>query len=147
MHLRAATADDLPLLSELVLEGVNWTGEQRVTELDPQLAKYVEGFGERSGDVGIVAEDHDGPLGACWLRLVPDGWGFVAADVPELSLAVLPRGRGRGVGSALLAALLAQAGPVSLSVEDGNDRARGMYERAGFAVVGRVGGSDTMLRR
>ena len=33
---------------------------------------------------------------------------------------------------------------VSLSVEDGN-RARALYERAGFTVVGRNGGSDTML--
>jgi ribosomal protein S18 acetylase RimI-like enzyme len=33
---------------------------------------------------------------------------------------------------------------VSLSVEDGN-RARRLYERAGFVVVGRSGTSDTML--
>ena len=35
---------------------------------------------------------------------------------------------------------------ISLSVEDGN-RARHLYERAGFRVVGRNGGSDTMLLR
>jgi GNAT superfamily N-acetyltransferase len=33
---------------------------------------------------------------------------------------------------------------ISLGVEDGN-RARHLYERAGFTVVGRNGGSDTML--
>lgn len=35
---------------------------------------------------------------------------------------------------------------MSLSVEDGNAAARGLYERHGFVVVGRNGGSDTMLR-
>ena len=35
---------------------------------------------------------------------------------------------------------------LSLSVEDGNP-ARRLYERFGFEVVGRTGGSDTMLRR
>lgn len=34
---------------------------------------------------------------------------------------------------------------VSLSVDDGNP-ARRLYERHGFAVVGRNGSSDTMLR-
>lgn len=144
--MRPATADDRPLLTALILEAVNWTGEQRVTELDPHLARYVEDFPDRPGDVGFVAEDAEGSLGAAWLRLLPGGWGHVADDIPELSLAVLPRGRGQGVGSALLAAILTRADAVSLSVEDGNDRARGMYERAGFVVVGRVGGSDTMLR-
>jgi ribosomal protein S18 acetylase RimI-like enzyme len=150
MLLRPASAADLPLLIALTVEAVNWTGEQRVTAErvphDPQLAKYVDGFPDHAGDSGIVAEDDQGPLGAAWLRRVPGGWGRVREDVPELTLAVLPRGRGRGAGSALLTAILAGAGDVSLSVEDGNDRARGMYERAGFVAVGRVGGSDTMLR-
>ena len=57
--------------------------------------------------------------------------------------------RGRGVGTALLRTLVGQAGAqghraLSLSVEDGN-RARRLYERAGFTVVGRSGGSHTML--
>ena len=34
---------------------------------------------------------------------------------------------------------------LSLSVEDGNDRARALYESYGFVVVGREGNSDTML--
>ncbi|MEV7972780.1 GNAT family N-acetyltransferase [Cellulomonas sp. NPDC089187] len=146
MHLRPATAEDCPLLATLILAAVNWTGEPRVTELDAHLARYVDGFGTAPGDAGVVALDADGPLGAAWLRLVPGGWGYVADKVPELSMAVLPGARGRGVGTALLAAVLEGPERVSLSVEDGNDRARGMYERAGFVVVGRVGGSDTMLR-
>ncbi|MBB2923128.1 GNAT family N-acetyltransferase [Cellulomonas cellasea] len=157
MLLRPALETDVDLLTDLVVEAVNWTGEQRVTVADvgtdDHLARYVEGWG-RPGDVGVVAVGDAGePLGAAWVRLLTAdraGWGFVAEDVPELSLGVLAPGRGAGAGSALLDACLdavrAQGSrAVSLSVEDGNDLARGMYERRGFRVVGREGGSDVLL--
>lgn len=62
-------------------------------------------------------------------------------------MAVVPNRRGRGIGKALLAALIKQAQAwghqaISLSVEDGN-RARLLYERAGFKAEGGNGGSDT----
>ncbi|MGV8978956.1 MAG: GNAT family N-acetyltransferase [Cellulomonas sp.] len=98
--------------------------------------------------------DPDGaPWGAAWARTFPPddpGYGYVAEDVPELGMAVLPAWRGRGVGRALLGAVLDQARTLgrpamSLSVEDGNDVARALYVRRGFRVVGREGSSDTML--
>lgn len=157
MHLRAATADDAPLLTALVVEAVNWTGEERVSAADvaqdPHLARYVDGW-PRATDVGVVAVDDGGaPVGAAWARVLTadaPGWGYVADDVPELSLAVLPGARGRGAGRALFAACVdavraAGFRAVSLSVEDGNDRARAIYEGAGFRVVGREGGSDVLL--
>lgn len=156
MLLRPAAPADLGLLTDLVVEAVNWTGEQRVTSedvrTDEHLVRYVEGW-ERPGDVGVVAVDDAGePLGAAWARLFTAsrrGWGFVAEDVPELSLGVLPGGRGAGVGSALLDGCLGALRvhgfrAASLSVEDGNDLARAMYERRGFVVVGREGGSDVL---
>ena len=157
MRLRPVTPEDTALLTALVAEAVNWTGEQRVAPADvagdPHLARYATGWG-RAGDAGVVAVADDGtPLGAAWLRVLTGderGWGHVADDVPELSLAVLPAGRGRGVGTTLLDGCLdlaraAGVRAVSLSVEDGNDTARAMYVRRGFRVVGRVGGSDTLL--
>ena len=157
MLLRPALPTDVDLLTDLVVEAVNWTGEQRVTVADvgadDHLARYVEGWG-RPGDIGVVAVGDAGePLGAAWVRLLTAdraGWGFVAEDVPELTLGVLPPGRGVGAGSALLDACLDTVRAegfraVSLSVEDGNDLARGMYERRGFLVVGREGGSDVLL--
>lgn len=50
--------------------------------------------------------------------------------------------RGQGVGSALLAAVFAEAAlrnlsEVQLDVIDGNPRARALYERQGFEAVGR----------
>ncbi|WP_235929459.1 GNAT family N-acetyltransferase [Cellulomonas citrea] len=154
MHLRPARPDDADLLVDLVALAVAWSGRDAADHAqvlgDDHLVRYVEGW-PRTGDRGTVAVDDEGcPLGGAWLRLLPasrPGYSYVADDVPELTLAVLPHGRGRGVGTRLLDACLTGDLPaVSLSVEDGNDRARGMYLRRGFVVVGREGGSDVMLR-
>jgi ribosomal protein S18 acetylase RimI-like enzyme len=75
------------------------------------------------------------------------GYGYIADDVPELSIGVSPGQRGRGVGRALLEALIEAAasyGRLSLSVEPEN-RAAELYRSLGFQKVGRNGGSDTML--
>jgi ribosomal protein S18 acetylase RimI-like enzyme len=116
------------------------------------LRHYITGW-PRPDDFGVVAVDAEGrSAGAAWARTLPaedSGYGFVAADVPEVSMAVVPEWRGRGLGRAMLRALLEMARhrkvpALSLSVEDGN-RAIGLYRSAGFRTVGRNGGSDTML--
>ncbi|MFD0526294.1 GNAT family N-acetyltransferase [Kitasatospora arboriphila] len=94
------------------------------------------------------------PIGAAWARHLPEsepGYGFVAADVPELTLGLLPEHRGRGHGRALMEALIRAAAerpvPVarlSLSVEDGNPAVH-LYTALGFTRVGRSGNSDTMV--
>ena len=156
MHLRAAVTDDYDLLVQLVVEAVNWTGQTRLDRAavlaQPELSHYVTGW-KRPTDFGLVAVDGDGaPLGAIWARsfsAADPGYGFISADVPELSMAVLPGGRGRGIGGALLRACVAQArelgvAALSLSVEDGNARARALYDASQFRVVGRNGASHTM---
>lgn len=155
MELRLAGAADLPFLERILLEAFNWS-QPRFTldrvRSDPAARRYVEGF-PGPGDLGVIALDGGEPVGAVWGRALPAeraGYGFVAADIPELTIGVLERARGRGVASALLAEMVRLAGErgvrgLSLSVEDGN-AARRLYERAGFEVVGRSGDSDTMLR-
>ncbi|WP_081985029.1 GNAT family N-acetyltransferase [Curtobacterium sp. MR_MD2014] len=153
---RDATADDTGLLRHATLAAMNWKAPSSVdADLDrPEFAHYFVGF-DPARDHGVVAVDGEGPVGVAWARFLPaddPGYGFVAEDVPELTMAVEARGRGRGIGTALLARLLdagrAAGWPgVSLSVEDGNTGARIAYERAGFRTVGRNGDSDTMLVR
>lgn len=155
--LREATTDDLDLLYDLLLEAFNWDGTPRFTRdeviADTYTARYLGGW-RRPDDFGLVAVDGAAALGAIWARALPaatPGYGYVADDVPEIGMAVARPRRGRGVGSALLAGCVEQARglgwrALSLSVEDGNATARALYERHGFAVVGRNGGSDTMLR-
>jgi ribosomal protein S18 acetylase RimI-like enzyme len=138
---------------------LGWAAGWRSSELDarllrdPAVAVYIEGWG-RPGDAGVVAEDEDGvPLGAAWYRRFTQaehGHGFVAPEVPELTVAVAPPNRGRGVGTALLEALVeraeAEGAPaLSLSVEDDNPALR-LYERLRFERVGRAGTAWTMRR-
>lgn len=157
MNLREATSDDLDLLYDMLLDAFNWDGTSRFTRdeviAEDHTARYLGGW-LRPGDFGLVAMDGDSPLGAVWARALPaatPGYGYVADDVPEIGMGVAAARRGQGVGRALLAGCIDQARALgwralSLSVEDGNTAARGLYERNGFVVVGRNGGSDTMLR-
>jgi L-amino acid N-acyltransferase YncA len=78
------------------------------------------------GDAGVVAWDTRGcRIGAAWYRLFPPASpssGFVAPNVPELSIRVLAAARGQGVGDSLLRTLCQQAQQqgyraLSLSVE------------------------------
>jgi ribosomal protein S18 acetylase RimI-like enzyme len=148
MNYREATAADEPFLVEMLTLAFSWRDE---TVPGPFLPKYVAGFG-REGDAGVVAEEDGTPAGAAWYRFLPEsdpGYGWVEG-VPELSIAVAPGFRRRGVAGALLERLLEHARAdglygVSLSVEPDNP-ARRLYERLGFEKVGEVGGSWTLLR-
>ena len=120
---------------------------------DPRYALYLAGW-PRQGDYGLVAEQ-DGPVGAAWYRTYTQanhGHGFVAEDVPELSIAVIASRRHEGIGRLLLTGLIEASedqgyAALSLSVNQGNP-ARGLYESVGFQPVGKPRESAlTMIRR
>ena len=158
MILRTATAEDLPFLHLMLYEAACWRpGDRPPPEQaleSPRVSRYLAGWGRR-GDEGVVAVEHGQPLGAAWFRLFPSaerGHGFVAEDVPELTIAVDPEARGRGVGLALLRSLVERARAsghesLSLSVEADNEVAVRLYRRAGFETVATDGGGWTMQRR
>lgn len=115
---------------------------------DPTIARYYVGFGGRSGDLGRVAESPAGtPIGAAWVRYstaADPSYGYVDDETPELGIAVVEEYRGRGVGAALLEALLAELPRCSLSIDRRNPAMR-LYQRHGFAEVRREGDSVLML--
>lgn len=158
VEVRLATAGDRAFLTQMLVEAAGWDRYRpRLTPAqvlaDPQLEHYVAGWG-RPDDLGVIAEVSGQPVGAAWLRRFAaddPGYGFVAPDVPELSVAVVAGWRGRGVGSVLLEAVVQAATErgvtaVSLSVETGNP-ARSLYAAHGFREVSRGLGSVTMLRQ
>jgi len=148
---------DGSFLTEMLVAAAFWRSNGPPGSVDevmnrPELAHYIAGWA-RPGDLGVIAEE-ERPVGAAWLRLLPEsdpGYGFVNAETPELSIGVVKAYRGRGVGTQLLEALVGAAreqglAAISLSVEQDN-RARGLYDRVGFQQVGTVGGSLVMLLR
>jgi GNAT superfamily N-acetyltransferase len=156
LRLRAAQRDDIQLLRRLLLEAAYWRPGLVRPPLehalaDPNLARYVEDFG-RPGDFGVIADEGAEPLGAAWWRYFhPDapGYGFVDEATPEISTAVLPAHRGRGIGTSLLEAAEREArnqkiNRLSLSVERDNP-AIALYERLGFRPFGQHGNAVTMV--
>ena len=156
--VRPAEASDADFLAQMLVAAAFWRPDGphgTVTEVLSQqrLAHYVAGW-PRADDLGVLALDGRQPVGAAWVRLLPEsdpGYGYVDGDTPELSMGVVRTWRGRGVDSRLLDALIAAArvqglASLSLSVEPDN-YARRLYDRVGFRQVGEVSGSLTMLLR
>lgn len=105
----------------------------------PELQVYLEGFGTRPHDHGLAAVENGQVIGAAWVRDMPD-YGHIEDGVPSFAISVLPEHRGRGVGTLLMQALLAQLrrkgyAKASLAVQKTN-RAAGLYRRLGFDIVG-----------
>lgn len=94
------------------------------------------------------------PVGAAWWCFFEEddpGYVFLDDATPEVSVAVHREWRRRGIGEALLQALIERARvervpALSLSVESDNPAVR-LYERLGFEVVGTKRGALTMLVR
>lgn len=140
------TESDAEILSDMLFHAIyvapGTVPPPRAIIKEPELARYVEDWG-RVNDVGLKAVDsRDRKLvGAAWVRLLAGenkGYGYVDDDTPELSIAVLPDYRGRGLGTRLLNALFSLAreryNAISLSVTKENPAKR-LYERLGFQVV------------
>jgi ribosomal protein S18 acetylase RimI-like enzyme len=162
IHIRAAHAGDEAFLLEMLFYAAHADEEAgaRPEHLlaTPSLARYVVGFGDAPGDLGVVAEVQHGPIGAAWVRLLAGenrGYGWIDDDTPELAIAVSPEHVGSGAGTLMMRELVKLASDrfaaISLSVRK-NNPARRLYLRLGFTpvkkVTNRVGGlSETMMLR
>jgi ribosomal protein S18 acetylase RimI-like enzyme len=149
--VRRGGAQDVRFLRDMLHHAYYW--KERAPDAGPgPVALYVKAWG-RPGDTAVIAIDGGFPVGAAWYRLFGaerPGYGFVDERTPELAIAVVPSARGKGVGSALLAALLARAREagypsISLSVDRNNAGAIELYQRHGFYQVAEDADSLTML--
>ena len=108
---------------------------------NPDLARYVEGFG-RAGDCAVVAQSDGEIVGIAWARLWTldnRGFGWMDAQTPEMAMAVAPNFRGRGIGAALVEALkralrATGAGQIALNVRADSPAVR-LYQRLGFEPI------------
>jgi len=132
VSIRAATRDDFLAIERFA---------RLASRSNP--TRYFEHWG-RWGDFGVIAEADGPPCGAAWARLfawkdVRDPCG--SSEYPELAIAVDAVHRGRGVGTALLRELLAEAGQLGypaldLMVDTANLAAMAVYTKLGFKKIG-----------
>ena len=154
--VRSATQADEPFLQEMVRQAAFEPGATKPTleEVlqDERLARYIVDW-RRPGDGGVVAEAEGHPVGAAWYRRFSrngPGYGFISEDIPEVSIAVVPEMRGRGIGRTLLVRLIEQARveslqALSLSVSVHNLVAMHLYASLGFRTVAGDADHPTML--
>jgi ribosomal protein S18 acetylase RimI-like enzyme len=136
--IRAAGRQDVRFLRDMLRHAYYWRMGQ---ENDDPVFRYVRSWG-RPGDTGLIAIEDGNPVGAAWYRTFArdaPGFGFVDDATPELTIAVVPSRRGRGVGHELMTALLERARreghpAISLSVEKDSPAVK-LYERYGFERV------------
>jgi GNAT superfamily N-acetyltransferase len=156
--IRRAAPEDGTFMADMLVEATNWSPEWKKKSRKRVLsaagtAHYIAGW-PRHTDLGVIAEASGERIGAAWLRFLPaadPGYGFVAADIPELTVGVAVLWRGRGVGRALLQAIAEQARSagirqISLSVERKNF-AQKLYISEGYQIVDSSdAASDTMVK-
>ena len=107
--IRRADRLDVPFLRSLLGFAYNW--HVNAFDTDIAISRYVDGWG-RAGDTALIAMDSGHPVGAAWYRLFSatlQGYGFLDAETPEVTVVVVPTKQGQGIGQKLLATLLERA--------------------------------------
>ncbi len=138
--VRAMTPDDWPAVAAIYAEGVaggEATFESAVPGWDAWDAAHTRDH--RLVATGPLGERDDAVLG--WAACSPTSSRCVYAGVLEISVYVAAAAQGRGVGSALLGALVAStevAGVWTLTagVFPGNAASLALHARHGFRTVG-----------
>jgi [ribosomal protein S18]-alanine N-acetyltransferase len=128
VRLRGMSKRDMPAvmaLEQQLFPDDAWTPEMFAAELGQPASRRLY----------LVAEEENALVGYAGMMFT----GGPQADV--VTLAVDPAHWGRGTGTALLTALLDEAGnrgcaEVLLEVREDNPRARQLYSRHGFTEVG-----------
>jgi ribosomal protein S18 acetylase RimI-like enzyme len=156
--LRLAQPADLPALQAALAYAIDWRASGISAEAPAELIArsghaYLLADWGRPGDMAVLAEVAGRAAGAAWYRFWTDelhSYGYLDPATPEIGLGVHPEHRRRGIGLALMHALLAQAAAqavrtVSLSVERDNPAAL-LYQKLGFIHQADVENSATLLK-
>lgn len=135
MELQAMRPDDWPAVREIYQAGIA-TGEATFETTTPDWEAWDAGHLDEHRLVARVGGQVVG-----WAALAPVSDRCAYAGVAEDSIYVAPGGQGRGVGRALLAALVASAErggiwTVQTGIFPENQASIRLHQACGFRVVG-----------
>ena len=131
---------DFLYLAIFIPEGIE--PPEKSIVLQPELALYYEDFGKEPADCSMCWEEDGQIVGCAWARIMQD-YGHIDEETPSLAVSVTEPYRNKGIGTAMLTALLESLRDhgfrqASLSVQKENP-AFHLYQRLGFTVVREIG--------
>lgn len=141
--VRVISESDYPCLKQFLYQAIFVPKGERPPNreliYEPEIYIYIKDFGEKAGDIGVVAEQNGQVVGAAWARIIR-AYGHLDNNTPELAISILPEFRGCDIGSKLmkkLFALLITNGykQTSLSVQKDNPAVR-FYQKLGYKIIG-----------
>ncbi|HXB50607.1 MAG TPA: GNAT family N-acetyltransferase [Streptosporangiaceae bacterium] len=137
MVIRDAHQDELAEIGEIRVKAYLADG---FLSPDSRYAPRLRELGSDGAGPVLVAADHGGIAGTVMLQTWPNGGEFLrGADEAEIrALAVRPEARGRGVGRALVGAVIERAASLGirhllLLTQPEMTTAHRIYDEAGFA--------------
>ena len=157
-NCRKYTCDDYQFLREMLFEAVFWS---RMDDDRPSLEEGLSydytkhiliDFGNRVGDIAVIAESDGIKLGAAFIRCWNDDInirGYISKDIPVLVIGVVAEHRRQGIGNNLIEAIKDVAkksniSKISLCVTKSNV-AYQLYAKQNFKIVEDIDTSYNML--
>jgi L-amino acid N-acyltransferase YncA len=135
-EIRPMTAEDWPAVAAIFAEGI----ATRAATFETEPPDYSAFDASHHAEHRLVAAEDGLVVG--WVALAPTSSRACYASVAESSVYVAEGARGRGVGRALMEALLASADTGGIwTIQAGmfpeNAASLALHERLGFRLVGR----------
>jgi L-amino acid N-acyltransferase YncA len=136
VEIRAMTPADWPAVQAIYAEGI----ATRAATFETEPPDYDSFDASHHAEHRLVAVENGSVVG--WVALAPTSTRACYAGVVENSIYVSERGRGRGVGRALMEAVIASAVAGGIwSIQAGmfpeNAASLALHEGLGFRLVGR----------
>ena len=160
IQLRESETSDMPFLREMLYEAVYWRAIANATNppfeeglTAPGVRNDLVNWGEREGDIAVVARVDSHRAGVAWYRFYTDDnpiRGYIDDTIPVVVIAVRKAYRRQGIGGKMMNWLIDHASrhnihALSLMVSKDNHAIR-LYTRCGFLEYADTGDSFLMRR-